>query len=619
MKKIIFRALLLLGNAAFGSCSEQLETDVFNFSENTVRFTDEGGTQTLIIEVKCDCTLSCDADWIDYTPQYIEAGRSELTIEATENPMFEARETTILLANEELDITHTIAIRQAGIATYINCDNELTATYKGGILAIEVQSNVPWEASSQADWLTLSPTRGAVGTTELTVELPMLTADQKTRQGEIVLSNADYDIKTTITVKQTSQSAFLACSPDRITASFAGGEFSIDLETNIPLGTDIPWKVSCDADWLTAVPERENIRINISEWRNTGIRKTEVVVSNAEYNITKKIAVEQSEMHENQIITYTAQYSLRISIEESAFDAALFRHEYNTTTRTGTLIFDRAVTTIGEDAFHGCTGLTGITLPNSVTTIGSSAFYNCSSLTSITIPNRVTEIRESTFSGCSSLTSITIPDSVTEIGDYAFSTCSSLTNVTIGNSVTEIGSYAFARCTNLTRITIPDSVTEIGNYAFNTCSSLTNVTIGNGVATIGERAFWQCGSLRDVTFGNGVKTIGYSAFSYCKSLISITIPDSVTTIGGYAFSYCSSLISFTIGKKVTSIEDYAFSDCSALTYLYSKPTTPPTLGVSVLNEFGSSDKIYVPTAYVDAYKKADVWCYRAKIIFGLNF
>lgn len=38
------------------------------------------------------------------------------------------------------------------------------------------------------------------------------------------------------------------------------------------------------------------------------------------------------------------------------------------------------VTSIGDCAFYGCTGLTSITIPNSVTSIGESAFEDCSGL-----------------------------------------------------------------------------------------------------------------------------------------------------------------------------------------------------------------------------------------------
>jgi hypothetical protein len=64
------------------------------------------------------------------------------------------------------------------------------------------------------------------------------------------------------------------------------------------------------------------------------------------------------------------------------------------------------VTTIGEAAFAGCSGLTSVTIPNLVTSIGIYAFYGCSGLTSVTIPNSVNTIGDEAFYGCISLTAI---------------------------------------------------------------------------------------------------------------------------------------------------------------------------------------------------------------------
>ena len=220
-----------------------------------------------------------------------------------------------------------------------------------------------------------------------------------------------------------------------------------------------------------------------------------------------------------------------------------------------------SVTSIGGDAFFGCSGLTSITIPNSVTSIGHYAFYNCYRLTSVTIPNSVTSIGWSAFSGCSGLTSVTIPNSVTSIGNYAFSRCSGLTSVTIPNSVTSIGNYAFDSCSGLTSVTIPNSVTSIGEYAFYNCYRLTSVTIPNSVTSIGSSAFRGCSGLTSVTIPNSVTNIGNEAFENCSGLTSVTIPNSVTSIGNYVFSGCSGLTSVTIPNSVTRIGIDAFSQC----------------------------------------------------------
>ena len=223
-----------------------------------------------------------------------------------------------------------------------------------------------------------------------------------------------------------------------------------------------------------------------------------------------------------------------------------------------------SVTSIGERAFEGCSGLTSVTIPNSVTSIIYYAFYGCSDLTSVTIPNSVKYIRDCAFYGCSDLTSVTIPNSVKEIGDYAFYKCSSLTSITIPEGVTSIGSCAFKGCSGLTSVTIPDGVTSIGYSAFSGCSSLISVTIPNSVTSIEDNAFDGCSGLTSVVIPNSVTSIGEYAFYGCSGLTSVTIPNSVTSIGDYAFSGCSGLTSVTIPNSVTSIGYLAFGGCSGL-------------------------------------------------------
>ena len=87
------------------------------------------------------------------------------------------------------------------------------------------------------------------------------------------------------------------------------------------------------------------------------------------------------------------------------------------------------VTSIGNNAFVDCSGLTSIEIPSSVTNIGSFAFSSCRGLTSVKIPSSVNNIWDGAFFDCDGLTSINIPSSVNNIWDYTFSSCSSLTSI----------------------------------------------------------------------------------------------------------------------------------------------------------------------------------------------
>ena len=224
-----------------------------------------------------------------------------------------------------------------------------------------------------------------------------------------------------------------------------------------------------------------------------------------------------------------------------------------------------SVTSLGSGCFEGCSGLTSVSIPSSVTSLGRSCFWNCSGLTSVSIPSSVTSLGDDCFYYCSSLSSITIPSSVTSLGNSCFSGCSGLTSVTIPSSVTSLGNSCFSGCSGLTSATIPSSVTSLGNYCFSDCSGLTSVTIPSSVTSLGVCCFSSCSGLTSITIPSSVTSLGSGCFWNCSGLTSVSIPSSVTSLGDDCFSGCSGLTSITIPSSVTYVGSDCFSGCSGLT------------------------------------------------------
>ena len=190
------------------------------------------------------------------------------------------------------------------------------------------------------------------------------------------------------------------------------------------------------------------------------------------------------------------------------------------------------VTSIGQSAFNGCTGLTSIEIPSGVTTIGIWVFENCTSLKSIEIPASVTSIGINAFYGCSGLESISVA-----AGNKTYDSrnnCNALietkTNTLIlgckntvipgnPNGVTSIGDNAFYGCTDLTSIEIPASVTTIGTQAFDGCTSLKSIEIPASVTSIGRYAFWACTGLESISVASGNARRPAPQFLACCSVV----------------------------------------------------------------------------------------------------
>lgn len=303
--------------------------------------------------------------------------------------------------------------------------------------------------------------------------------------------------------------------------------------------------------------------------------------------------------------------SVALSSTVTTIDASAFE---NSTLESINL---EAITSIGERAFAGCTGLSTIKVPQGVTTIAKEAFAGCTGVSVIQFHNNITAINASAFEGCTELATLVLPKNIATIGEKAFGGCTKISNdIKLPDTITSINASAFEGITgdkifysvvnnhlnnaaieagetygdeyawtsyeskvgdNAYAVVRSDGTLEIfgsgelyeyasqDEYAWNADRSrISKVVIADGITNIPDYAFYECASLDAADIPNSVDSIGNSAFYGCRALKSVEIPNSVTTIGDSAFYLCQSIESIVIPDSVTSIDAKAFCNCSSL-------------------------------------------------------
>ena len=268
----------------------------------------------------------------------------------------------------------------------------------------------------------------------------------------------------------------------------------------------------------------------------------------------------------------------------------------------GSVVLPEGLTGIGQNAFNGCSSLTGVTIPEDVEVMGANAFTGCACLRTagpaggdydIEFPWLQT-VPANAFSGADCLESVTLPERLLKLGDWAFYGCKNLRSLRIPATLEVIGRYVVSGCTALDSlgetgsgcaleipwtstflsaflrnntalksVVLPDSLTMIDSGLFSDCGWLTSVTIPDGVTDIGSSAFRNCTGLTDVVFPVSLTRIDNSAFSGCTGLTRLSLPASLTALGSYAFQGCTGLESVTV-YGTANIGKNAFRSCTSL-------------------------------------------------------
>ena len=218
---------------------------------------------------------------------------------------------------------------------------------------------------------------------------------------------------------------------------------------------------------------------------------------------------------------------------------AFYRSITASSATTRKILFNAALTTIGQSAFDGCNRIAFIDYADadtavSLTEIGNNAFYGCTSLRFV----------KNTTGGASGVFFLTkaLDDRVLEsIGDGAFDGCT----------------YSSTASSNRAVLNIYEDTESIGDYAFRNVKSIKTVNFYASNPDLGEGAFYGASNLTTVNYyeENGTNEDGSTKYTVSGTT---SLSPELTSIPSLLF-YGSGLNGFKLGSTVTSIGDGALS------------------------------------------------------------
>lgn len=246
--------------------------------------------------------------------------------------------------------------------------------------------------------------------------------------------------------------------------------------------------------------------------------------------------------------------------------------------RVLTIPSDKAITSIGEEAFKDVETVQVVVIPKLVSSIAQRAFKDCVNLKKICFiseeakpiaDSSLSMIHRTAFDGCTSLETVDLSNcKVVTLDRDAFSGCSGLKEVIKMTAIGTAHTNAFKGCTSLEEADL-SGLHMVGNGVFEGCTSLKSIKTGTFTA-FGANMFNGCTSLKyDIETGaeGGIvlnnATIPANAFNGCTALTKVTFTAKDVNIGASAFYGCSNLVNVEVAKgaSVSYVGDRAFGSC----------------------------------------------------------
>lgn len=240
-------------------------------------------TKTVTVSTNTEYTIdNTGSSWL-----HIESATpNEVKFSIDENNTDKERNAVLTLnAKSHNGVSATVNVRQK-IANISATKETLSFSHSSSSQTIVLESEASWTASSTS-WLSVSPTSGNAGKTEVTISVPK-NASANSRNGSVYFKITD-NSNIEIPVKQDGVSLNIS-SADVTFTSFGGSQ-------SLTIASNDTWTVTAKPEWVsidkTSGEGNATIKMSTAENNTTSGRSGEIIIVTDDGVISKTINVKQ--------------------------------------------------------------------------------------------------------------------------------------------------------------------------------------------------------------------------------------------------------------------------------------------------------------------------------------
>lgn len=274
--------------------------------------------QTVSVKVSCDISwkaaLKESASWARLTQK-----EGEALLALSFNPEDASRSLTLVITAGKVE--KSVSITQEGLTSVVKpLSLELGGTAPG---RLDIRLKQDWEASCEADWLTLTREQGSGNIVRLIVTPADANENVGDRSASIVIKAGAETITVPVTQVQTD---VINTDGNILYSNALAGNRSFSVTTNVDFSVEIPSTVK----WIQLVEVKSlnsgEIILHLDENRTGKLREAELTLKHG--SMTRKVIVKQ--MYRHDILDKTAPGAYGILDEDYPYAAGTDQWSWRT-------------------------------------------------------------------------------------------------------------------------------------------------------------------------------------------------------------------------------------------------------------------------------------------------